>query len=221
MWRSLSVTYLKSTVHVQIGTQDANNISFSMLFPRPPQASVGKSDGILTWTPLDIQLVYLAIRVNDQLFSSQFTLILQVCNCLNGGTCQYDSIADNHLQGRFQVVGCLWPNSVGIPPKRVKGSLTSQECSASPSLNPRERQTSSPVDSAPPPTVYEDRQGYKCFEDDFYLPPFLFRRHKMADSISSGYNYTCRCKPGFTGDGCHCTDIDECLDHSACPKATF
>ncbi|XP_029553265.1 uncharacterized protein LOC115152658 [Salmo trutta] len=141
----------KSTVHVQISTQDAYNISFSMLFPRPPQASVGKSDGILTWTPLDIQPVYLTIIVNDQLFSSQFAHILHVCNCLNRGTCQCDSIVDNHLQGRFQVVGCLWPNSVGIPPKCVKGSLASQECSASPSLNPRERQTSSPVDSAPYP----------------------------------------------------------------------
>ncbi|KAM9559259.1 uncharacterized protein ACWYII_012619 [Salvelinus alpinus] len=97
----------KSTVHVQISTQNANNISFSMLFPRPPQASVGKSDGILTWTPLDIQLVDLTIRVNDQLFSSQFNLILQVCNCLNGGTCQFDSIVDNHLQGRFQTSASL------------------------------------------------------------------------------------------------------------------
>ncbi|XP_045575838.1 uncharacterized protein isoform X1 [Salmo salar] len=96
----------KSTVHVQISTQDAYNISFSMLFPRPPQASVGKSDGILTWTPLDIQPVYLTIRVNDQLFSSQFAHILQF-------TCQYDSIVDNHLQGRFQTSASL-PSAFGI-----------------------------------------------------------------------------------------------------------
>ncbi|KAK6328829.1 hypothetical protein J4Q44_G00008070 [Coregonus suidteri] len=35
---------VKSTVHMQISAQDANTISFSLLFPRPPQAFVGKRD---------------------------------------------------------------------------------------------------------------------------------------------------------------------------------
>lgn len=60
-------------------------------------------DGYLTWTPLSTQPVQLIIKVRDELTSSLFTPLLRVCNCLNGGTCQYDSIAENHQQGKFQV----------------------------------------------------------------------------------------------------------------------
>ncbi|CAB1312473.1 unnamed protein product, partial [Coregonus sp. 'balchen'] len=101
---------VKSTVHMQISAQDANTISFSLLFPRPPQAFVGK--------------------INDQLFSSQFTPILQVCNCLNGGTCQYDSIVGSHLQGTFQFnvfnVSMGWKNqgAGGERLRQVRGSVT-------------------------------------------------------------------------------------------------
>ncbi|XP_038816074.1 uncharacterized protein si:ch73-105b23.6 [Salvelinus namaycush] len=217
---------VKSTVRVQISTQDTNldPISFSLLFPRPPQASVGKSDGILTWTPLNIQPVYLTIRVDDQLFSSQFTPILQVCDCLNGGTCQYNSIVDNHLQGRFQVVGCLCPKGFS----GIFCGDTTDVCKGKPCFPGVQCQSQSQGEpdqftcgECPPPTIYEDKQGYKCFENDFCLPPFPFPCHTMADCLSSGYNYTCRCKPGFTGDGRNCTDINECLDPSACRNAKF
>ncbi|XP_071235670.1 fibrillin-1 [Salvelinus alpinus] len=217
---------VKSTVRVQISTQDTNldPISFSLLFPRPPQASVGKSDGILTWTPLNIQPVYLTIRVDDQLFSSQFTPILQVCDCLNGGTCQYNSIVDNHLQGRFQVVGCLCPKGFS----GIFCGDTTDVCKGKPCFPGVQCQSQSQREpdqftcgECPPPTIYEDKQGYKCFENDFCLPPFPFPCHTMADCLSSGYNYTCRCKPGFTGDGRNCTDINECLDPSACRNAKF
>lgn len=60
-------------------------------------------DGLLTWTPLTAQPVQLTVKVSDELTSSLFTPILRVCNCLNGGACQYDSITENHRQGRFQV----------------------------------------------------------------------------------------------------------------------
>ncbi|XP_062319853.1 fibrillin-3-like [Osmerus eperlanus] len=43
----------------------------------------------------------------------------------------------------------------------------------------------------------------------------------MADCTSKGYSYSCKCKPGYTGDGLNCTDIDECLDPSACPSAKY
>lgn len=49
------------------------------------------------------QPVQLTIMVSDQLSSSLFTPILRVCNCLNGGSCQYDSVTENHQKGTFQV----------------------------------------------------------------------------------------------------------------------
>ncbi|XP_051508143.1 latent-transforming growth factor beta-binding protein 2-like [Myxocyprinus asiaticus] len=43
----------------------------------------------------------------------------------------------------------------------------------------------------------------------------------MAGCTSTGYNYTCTCKWGYTGNGKECTDTNECLDPSACPNAKF
>lgn len=60
-------------------------------------------DGLLTWTLLSVQPLQLTVRVSDESSSSLFSPILRICNCLNGGTCQYDSVAENHLRGRFQV----------------------------------------------------------------------------------------------------------------------
>ncbi|XP_039995969.1 fibrillin-2 isoform X3 [Xiphias gladius] len=202
---------VNSTVNIQIVAQDPNGdpITYSLLYPRPPRASIGSGDGYLTWTPLSTQPVQLTIKVSDELTSSLFTPILRVCNCLNGGTCQYDSIAENHQQGRFQVVGCLCP-------KGFSGKFcgnTSDVCQGKPCFRGVKCQSKTELDQftcgdCPEDTVAKGKQGYKCFEHD-------------ADCRSTKQNYTCTCKPGFTGNGHNCTDIDECAELSTCPNAKF
>lgn len=39
-------------------------------------------------------------------------------------------------------------------------------------------------------------------------PPFPFPCHKDAECLSTKLNYTCTCKPGFTGDGHNCTGTE-------------
>ncbi|XP_064173635.1 fibrillin-2 isoform X2 [Anguilla rostrata] len=211
-------------VQVQFIAEDANSdtVTFSLQFPRPPLASIGNADGILTWTPINTQPVLLTVRASDQLFGSLFSPVIQMCNCLNGGTCQYDSIAENHLQGKFQIVGCLCPKGYS---GRFCGNTT-DPCKGKPCFPGVSCQKDKNPDQftcgeCPKNTVYQSKQGYKCFENDFCLPPFPFPCHKMADCYSTGYNYTCKCRPGYTGSGYNCTDIDECLDPSACPNAKF
>ncbi|KAL4641211.1 mucin-like protein [Arapaima gigas] len=210
------------TSRVQFIAQDPNNnsVNFSLLFPRPPLASIGNGDGVFTWKPLNIQPVMLTVMVTDQLFSSFLTPVIQICNCLNGGTCQYTSIAENHLQGKFQVVGCLCPKGFG---GKFCGNTT-DACRGRPcfpGVSCQSQWNNFTCGQCPPSTVHQGKPGYKCFENDFCLPPVPFPCHKMADCISTRYNYTCSCKPGFTGDGHNCTDIDECMDPSACPNAKF
>ncbi len=43
---------------------------------------------------------------------------------------------------------------------------------------------------------------------DMCIPPFPFPCHKDADCRSTKLNYTCTCKPGFTGDGHNCTGTE-------------
>ncbi|XP_058241182.1 mucin-like protein [Hemibagrus wyckioides] len=213
---------VNTTVRVQFVAQDANrdSVSFSLLYPRPPLASIGKDDGLLVWTPLNIQPVLLTVQVSDHMSSSLLIPILQLCSCLNGGTCQYQSVAENHLQGKFQVVGCLCPPGFG---GRYCGNKTDvckgQPCF--PGVDCYSEEGSFSCGECPSPTVSNGKRGYKCFENDFCLPPFRFPCHEMADCYSTGYNYICRCKPGFSGDGHNCTDIDECQNPETCPNAKF
>ncbi|TNN66489.1 Fibrillin-1 [Liparis tanakae] len=179
-------------------------------------------DGFLTWTPLTTQPVQLTIRVSDELSSSLFTPILRICNCLNGGSCQYDSITENHHQGMFQVVACLCP-------KEFSGKFcgdTADVCRGKVCFRGvRCQSTSDPgqftCGECPDNAVSGGKPGYKCFEHDMCNLPFPFPCHKDADCLSTRQNFTCTCKPGFTGDGRNCTDIDECAELTTCPNAKF
>ncbi|XP_044070958.1 mucin-like protein isoform X2 [Siniperca chuatsi] len=215
---------VNSTVNIQIVAQDPNGdpITYSLLYPRPPQASIGSGDGFLTWTPVSTQPVQLTVKVSDELSSSLFTPILRVCNCFNGGTCQYDSITENHQQGKFQVVGCLCPK--GFSGKFCRN--TADVCKGEPCFRGVQCQSKSEpglftCGECPDNTVSGGKQGYKCFEYDMCIPPFPFPCHKDANCRSTKQNYTCTCKPGFTGNGQNCTDIDECAELSTCPNAKF
>ncbi|XP_067277091.1 uncharacterized protein si:ch73-105b23.6 [Pseudorasbora parva] len=215
---------VNSTVRVQFKAQDPNRdqITFSLASPHSTRVTIGSSDGILVWSPSGIQPLNLTIQVSDQTSSSVITPVLQLCNCMNGGSCQYNSVAENLLLGKFQVVACLCPP--GFSGKycdnrtdvcKGKPCFPGVEC-----IRQREPDLFT-CGQCPPPTVYKDQQGYKCFENDFCLPPFPFPCHEMADCSSTGYNYTCKCKQGYTGNGKECTDINECLDPAACPNAKF
>uniref|UniRef100_A0A3B3QEK1 Si:ch73-105b23.6 n=1 Tax=Paramormyrops kingsleyae TaxID=1676925 RepID=A0A3B3QEK1_9TELE len=207
------------TFRVQFTAQDPNNdsVSFSLLFPRPPLASIG-SNGILMWMPLNAQPVTLTIMVTDQQFSSLLTPVIQLCSCLNGGTCQYGSIAENHLQGKFQVVGCLCPKGFTGPfCGHAADACKGRPCF--PGVTCKAQRDNFTCGECPPHTAHQRMGGYKCFEN-VCLPPFPFPCHSMAHCTSTGYDFTCKCKPGFTGNGHNCT-INECMDPSACPNAKF
>lgn len=82
---------MKETNQTQDGIQSVTPVTSTL------------GDGRLTWTLLSVRPVQLTVRVSDKSSSSLFTSSLLVCNCQNGGTCQYDSVVENHLRGRFQV----------------------------------------------------------------------------------------------------------------------
>uniref|UniRef100_A0A3Q2QZC4 Si:ch73-105b23.6 n=1 Tax=Fundulus heteroclitus TaxID=8078 RepID=A0A3Q2QZC4_FUNHE len=207
---------VNSLVTIQIVAQDPNGdpITYSLLFPRPPEASVDR------WTPLSTQPVQLTIKVSDQQTSSLFTPVLRVCNCLNGGTCLYDSVAENHLQGKFQVVGCLCP-------KEFSGKFcgnTTDVCRGKPCFSGVQCHVKDPgqftCGDCPDGTVSSGKEGYKCFE---YMcsPPFPFPCHKDAECRTTKLSYSCKCKSGFSGDGHNCTDVDECTEPMICENAKY
>ncbi|XP_037829284.1 fibrillin-3 isoform X2 [Kryptolebias marmoratus] len=210
-------------VTAQVVAQDPNGdaVTFSLLYPGPPGASIG-SAGFLTWIPLNTQPVQLTLKVRGTVSSSLFSPVLKVCNCLNGGTCLYDSIVENHLQGKFQVAGCLCP-------KGYSGTFCGNRtdaCRGKPCFRGVQCQSGSAAGqftcgACPNNTVSNGKEGYKCFNHDMCSPPFPFPCHKDAECLSTKLNYTCMCKPGFTGNGQNCTDIDECTALVACDNAKY
>uniref|UniRef100_A0A3Q3AEJ0 Si:ch73-105b23.6 n=1 Tax=Kryptolebias marmoratus TaxID=37003 RepID=A0A3Q3AEJ0_KRYMA len=207
-------------VTAQVVAQDPNGdaVTFSLLYPGPPGASIGS--GFLTWIPLNTQPVQLTLKVRGTVSSSLFSPVLKVCNCLNGGTCLYDSIVENHLQGKFQVAGCLCP-------KGYSGTFCGNRtdaCRGKPCFRGVQCQSGSAAGqftcgACPNNTVSNGKEGYKCF-NHMCSPPFPFPCHKDAECLSTKLNYTCMCKPGFTGNGQNCT-IDECTALVACDNAKY
>ncbi|XP_023819492.2 uncharacterized protein LOC101155537 isoform X2 [Oryzias latipes] len=216
---------VSSRVSVQIVAQDPNNdpITYSLLSPWPVGASIGEVSGSLTWMPLSTMPVQLTIKVSDTLkASSFFTPILRVCSCLNGGTCLQESVIENHLQGKFQVLGCLCPKGFS---GKFCGNVTDvcrgRPCFPEVPCQSRSQPGEFTCGECPDNTFPNGRVGYKCFERDMCSPPFPFPCHKDAECQSIKSDYSCRCKQGFTGDGLNCTDIDECAAFMTCQNAKY
>ncbi|KAF6735252.1 Fibrillin-1 [Oryzias melastigma] len=213
---------VKSRVNVQVVAQDPNSdpITYSLLSPWPLGAAI--VTGSLTWMPLSTQPVQLTIKVSDSLrASSFFTPILRVCSCLNGGTCLHESVNENHLQGKFQVVGCLCPKGFGGKfCENTTDVCRGKPCFPAVPCNSSSEPGQFTCGECPDDTFSNGKEGYKCFERDMCSPPF-FPCHKDAECQSIKSNYSCTCKPGFTGDGYNCTDIDECAAFMACPNAKY
>ncbi|XP_041107320.1 fibrillin-1 isoform X2 [Polyodon spathula] len=221
---SLIQCNLTYTAKVTFKARDPNNdtVIFSLVSPEPEGVHIGSADGVLTWTPRDTAPVMLTVQVNDQLSGSVLSPVLQVCNCANGGTCDYTSVIQNHHRGAFQVVGCLCPEGYSgafcsdpVNACRGKPCFPGVACANQPSP------AFFTCDTCPTGTVAQDKNGHKCFINNFCLPPFPFPCHEMAECFTSGSKYTCRCKVGFSGDGLNCTDINECENPAACPSAKY
>ncbi|XP_054885376.1 mucin-like protein [Poeciliopsis prolifica] len=217
-------TKVNSQVSVQIVAQDTNGdpITYSLLFPWPPEAHVGSVNGFLTWTPRSTQPHQLTVKVSDGQTSSLFTPVLRVCNCLNGGTCLYDSVAENHLQGKFQVVGCLCPKGYsGTFCGNTTNACRGKPCFRGVQCDPKSGPDQFRCGDCPDNTVSNSKQGYKCFEYDMCSPPFSFPCHKDAECLSTKLSYSCTCKSGLSGDGYNCTDVDECATLMPCKNAKY
>uniref|UniRef100_A0A8C5MW22 Mucin-like protein n=1 Tax=Leptobrachium leishanense TaxID=445787 RepID=A0A8C5MW22_9ANUR len=220
-----SVLQLKvnSTFKVAFQAVDPNNdtVSYSLVKPFPQGASI-TLNGQFTWTVQNANPMKLMIQLNDQFSGSVFILRVQVCNCANGGTCDYRIIVQNYHESKYQVVGCACPDGFSgayctVPSTPCRGEPCFPDVPCSNDI----KRSQYVCDKCPSGTVASAVDGEKCFINDFCLPPHQFPCHEYADCFSSTDHYTCQCKPGFTGNGVKCTDINECLSMSACPNAKY
>ncbi|KAM4770876.1 uncharacterized protein WCC33_002646 [Rhinophrynus dorsalis] len=211
------------TFKILFNTTDPNNdtVTYSLVKPVPPGASI-TLNGQFTWTVQNSTPVKLIVQVNDQLTGSVFIPTVQVCNCANGGTCDYNIIIENYHESKYQVVGCICPDGFSgafcVDPST---SCWGEPCFPDVSCTNQMNGSHFVCGKCPPGTVSSGTDGEKCFLNDLCLPPYPFPCNENADCINSFGTFTCHCKPGFTGDGNNCSDIDECQTMSACPNAKY
>ncbi|KAK7901518.1 hypothetical protein WMY93_018287 [Mugilogobius chulae] len=214
---------VNSTVTVQLSARDSSGdaISFSVVYSRSVRVTLNEN-GMLSWTPLSTTAVQIQLKISDSSSTTLFVPTIKLCNCVNGGTCQYDTPTQSQLLGKFLIVACLCPNGFGgaFCEKRtnVCNGLPCYPGVACVPLN-----TAGDFSCGPCPnnTVANGKEGYKCFEQDFCKPPHTNPCHADAICTSTKSNYKCTCKPNYAGDGITCTDINECADLSTCPNAKY
>ncbi|XP_051775202.1 mucin-like protein [Erpetoichthys calabaricus] len=148
---------------------DRNNdtISFSLLLPVPDGAIMNPVTGELTWTPRNANPVVLTVQVNDQLSETVTSPVIQMCNCMNGGTCDYSRIIQNHRKGKFQVVGCLCPQGFSGPLcSNITESCKGRPCFPGIGCTKQPSPQLFSCAKCPPGTVAKDKEGYKCFQQN-------------------------------------------------------
>ncbi|XP_043552698.1 fibrillin-2 [Chiloscyllium plagiosum] len=215
---------VNTTTRVQFTAKDLNKdkINFALVPPTPQGATINPATGLLTWTPKTIKPVQLTVQVNDDLSGSFLNPTVQMCNCMDGGECDYDTILQAHFLGKLQIVGCICSELFSGEfcseyQDHCKGQPCFPELKCINQISPQLFQCG----TCPSATIANGKEGYKCFLHDECLPPFPFPCHELANCISTGHSHHCQCKEGFMGDGVNCTDIDECKNMSFCPSAKY
>ncbi|XP_072906741.1 mucin-4 isoform X2 [Hemitrygon akajei] len=212
------------TTRVQFTAKDPNNdkVSFALVPPIPDGAAINSATGQLTWTPRNIKPVQLTIQVNDDFSGSFMNVSVLMCSCMNNGECDYSTVTQTYLTGKFQVVGCLCPEMFsGVFCSDFQDYCKGQPCFPGLKCTNQTSLQLFQCDRCPSATISNGKEGYKCFLNDKCLPPFPFPCHELANCFSTIDSYVCQCKPGFTGDGSNCTDIDECKNMTFCSSAKY
>ncbi|XP_019632704.1 PREDICTED: uncharacterized protein LOC109476260 [Branchiostoma belcheri] len=185
-----------------------------------PGATINPVDGILTWTPNNLLPVQLEIVAKDDKGASSSTYpMVKLCNCQNGGTCNFvtvDFTGEINPVGGFQVVSCLCPEAyTGEFCETDKDECEEDPCYPGVVCTDRVAPEDG-FDCGPCPNGL-DGTGEKCFDVNECVQGQLCEQPHNCENTRG--SYTCGCDPGYTLDsnGLNCTDIDECnLDTDDC-----
>ncbi|XP_071948198.1 uncharacterized protein [Antedon mediterranea] len=201
-----------STYSFQVEANDQNGdpITFGLL-NAVGGASVDPSTGEVTWTPGNTNSVNFGVVASDGMASSALVFEVRICECLNGGVCDFNTLAQGSLvlDNKFAVVVCDCPaaysgNNCGEDFDACLDSpcFPTVLCTDNPAPNPN-----ATCDSCPEGTV---GNGFKCYDYDECLSETDSCDQVCTNSLGS---YECSCNSGYQlqNDLRSCQDINECL----------
>jgi len=175
-----------------------------------PNGAVSQ-EGVFTWMPADTSKVRVGIRASDGQTNAVLQPTVKLCNCQNGGVCQYDQYTEssNIIVDKFAVVVCscsaAWTGDFceldrdGCEDDPCFPGITCVDAIA-----PLEGNQCGPC----PTGLVGD--GFKCYDYNECEAPEGSPCDQICENILGGYR--CACNEGYElhPDARSCLDIDEC-----------
>ncbi|XP_038073778.1 fibrillin-1-like [Patiria miniata] len=222
------------TFRVMVGVQfteqleavdpDGDDVTFALVEPIEA-ASITEEGGLFTWTPADRSKVMVGFLATDGKANGTHEPIVQLCDCMNGGTCLWNEfvMGTDVVEDRFGVVLCEcepgWSGEfceVDFDACEDGPCFMGVACfdEAPPSLN-------NTCGTCPQGLEGDGRFCQDIDECELYQDEPASSGGRGCDQICNNIlmDYNCSCESGYSLyiDNRRCIDIDECeLDLHNC-----
>ncbi|CAH2248026.1 serine-rich adhesin for platelets-like [Pelobates cultripes] len=178
-----------------------------------------RENGSLLWLPTSSVPVFAIIRANNSVATAELGLTLVLCNCSNGGVCDYDKaiLRSEKKNSKFMTAACNCSDS-------WDGEFCTENFNAC--LDNHCFNTSSCVDNpalvngfqcSPCPSGLSG-DGIKCSDIDECYDNISDCEQICTNTLTG---YECSCKEGYKPDqqnSSRCEDINECNEVSKCAE---
>ncbi|XP_071954227.1 uncharacterized protein [Antedon mediterranea] len=176
------------------------------------------TDGVFTWTPLATDQVKITlVAMDDQGAAASFPLDVIICNCENGGVCNFNALVERSdlLNNHFAVSECeCTPAWTGFDCSEDYDGCLDNPCYPGVTCTDQMAPLINVTCSTCPGDLIGN--GFKCYDFDECTEghdredgvPFC--QQECTNTLGS---YTCSCREGYVlnVDLKNCDDIDECM----------
>ncbi|XP_033122638.1 uncharacterized protein LOC117121521, partial [Anneissia japonica] len=197
--------------------EDDDEITFSLLEP-VAGASIDPTTGVFTWTPQDTSMIRLGVVANDGVANSSREFLTLLCDCKNGGKCNFGTIEDNSniLDNSFAVVSCIChPAYTGIDCSQDFDACADTPCYPGVLCTDNVAPDPNATCASCPSSLVGD--GFKCYDYDECMD-----NNAGCDQLCTNTRggFDCSCYEGYLlqNDLKSCNDINECLQENDCSE---
>ncbi|XP_077993853.1 uncharacterized protein LOC144447650 [Glandiceps talaboti] len=199
---------------VIVNDPDGDVVTLTLSDPQPSGATLYQN-GSLVFVPENLDAVSISYTASDGLTQSTFATEVRLCNCQNGGVCNYDAFIDGSdvLDAKFTVVPCVCSAAyTGDFCEIDYDGCLDEPCY--PGVLCFDRPA--PLIGAECRTCPDGLagSGYKCFDFDECAEGREQDNSTICDQICTNTfrSYECSCNSGYDlhPNGKNCLDKNEC-----------
>ncbi|XP_030830249.1 uncharacterized protein LOC577184 isoform X4 [Strongylocentrotus purpuratus] len=189
-------------------------ITYSLDGNVPSSAQIDSTSGIFTWTPENVDQVLIGIQASDGSVSRYLQLLIIVCNCENGGSCDFNSMMEGYSlnNDKFSIAQCTC--AMGYAGSFCQDDFDSCEldpCYPGVTCIDEPPPSISASCAACPPSL--TGTGFQCWDLDECAESVDGCDQLCINSVGS---FSCDCNIGYDLQ----PDLKACQDINECDRAT-